>query len=224
MFNRPGRVRERGERARQDQAVRPHPGPPAGLEEGVCAPQARSGHQLRGRRSLSAPRRRNHCLLARSNRLPPPPCGGQVVNPDLHKGEPHAAAAGEEGQDQRTQQPRPRDRAPSRRRPQAPLPRGRLQARQGRHRRQDRAFRVRPEPFGPPGAGPVQGRRAPATSWRRRASRSVPRLMSGPQAPIKPGKRHAAAPGPGRQRNPQRRAQSRAAAGRSAVPPAPPSS
>ena len=47
----------------------------------------------------------------------------------------------------RPQRPRPQDLAPSRRRRQAPVPQDRLQAPQGRHPRQGRGDRVRPQPL-----------------------------------------------------------------------------
>ena len=105
----------------------------------------------------------------------------------------------------RPQQPRPQDRPPPRRRPQAAVPHRRLQAQQGRRPGQGRGHRVRPQPQRPhrpvalprrrealhPRAGPGQGRRRAAVRARCRDP---------------PGQRPAHALHPGRLGHPQRRA------------------
>ena len=64
--------------------------------------------------------------------------------------------ADEEG---RPEQQRPHHDAPPGRRPQAPLPRHRLQAHEGRRAREGRRDRVRPEPLGADRAAALRGRR-----------------------------------------------------------------
>ncbi len=59
----------------------------------------------------------------------------------------------------RSQQPRPQDLAPPRRRSQAAVPHHRLQASQGRGARQGRLDRVRPQPHLPHRAAALRGRR-----------------------------------------------------------------
>ena len=63
--------------------------------------------------------------------------------------------------ERRPQQHRPHHDAPPGRRPQAPLPRCRLRAQQGRHPGEGRAHRVRPEPHRAHRAGLLRRRRAP---------------------------------------------------------------
>ena len=71
------------------------------------------------------------------------------------------------------QQQRPHHDPPQGRRPQAPLPRRRLPAQQGRHRREGRAPRVRPEPQRQHRAAAATPTASAATSSRRAASRSA---------------------------------------------------
>ena len=59
----------------------------------------------------------------------------------------------------RPEQQRPDHDAPPGRRPQAPLPRDRLQAHEGRRAGEGRRDRVRPEPVGPDRAAPLRRRR-----------------------------------------------------------------
>ena len=93
----------------------------------------------------------------------------------------------------RPQQQRAHHDAPPGRRPQAPLPRDRLQAPQGRRAGEGRCHRVRPQPLGAHRAAALRGRRQGATSSRRSGSRSARWSQSGPDADIKAGQLPAAA-------------------------------
>ena len=68
-------------------------------------------------------------------------------------------AVGAAAQEGRSQQQRAHHDPSPGRRPQAPLPRDRLQAQQGRRAGQGRDDRVRPEPLGPHRAAALRGRR-----------------------------------------------------------------
>ena len=89
----------------------------------------------------------------------------------------------EEGRPQR--QRADHDPAPGRR-PQAPLPHGRLQAPQGRHSGQGGGDRVRPQPLGPDRAPALRRRRQGLHPRSGRPDRGSA-VESGPSADIKPG-------------------------------------
>ena len=111
----------------------------------------------------------------------------KVVNPHLHKGAPVDVARREPEARLGPQQQRPHHDAAQGRRPQAALPDRRLQAQQGRHRREGRAARIRPEPQRATSRCCCTPTASAATSSRRAASRSARSCMSGAEAPIKPG-------------------------------------
>ena len=111
----------------------------------------------------------------------------KVVHPHLHKGTPGSVAARAADAERRPQQQRPHHDAPQGRWSQAPLPRRRLRAQQGRHPGQGRAHRVRPEPHARTSRCCATPTASAATSSRRAASRSAPRCCRGAEAPIKAG-------------------------------------
>ena len=94
-------------------------------------------------------------------------------------------------EDRRPEQQRPHHDAPPGRRPQAPVPRDRLQAREGRRAGQGGRDRVRPQPVGPDRAAPLRRRRQgvhhrPAGPPRRRlASSRARRPTSRPATPCR---------------------------------------
>ena len=90
-----------------------------------------------------------------------PARSGQGRHARAAQGRPVLAAYAQAVEDGRPQQPRHDHHAPQGRRPQAALPRDRFPARQGRHRRQRRAARVRPEPQRAPRPAALRRRRAP---------------------------------------------------------------
>ena len=102
----------------------------------------------------------------------------------------------------------PQDRSPQGRRPQAPVPPRRLQADQGRRRRQGGGDRVRPQPHLPHRPAPLRGRREGLHP-------GAPQREGGRPPDERPGRRHparqraAAALHPGRHRGPQRGAAAR---------------
>ena len=78
---------------------------------------------------------------------------------EVTKSKPEKALTEKLHEEGRPQQQRPHHDAPSGRRSQAPLPRDRLQAPQGRRARQGRRDRVRPEPLRAHRAAPLRRRR-----------------------------------------------------------------
>ena len=117
----------------------------------------------------------------------------------------------------RPQQHGPDHDAPPGRRPQAPLPRDRLQADEGRRAGEGRRDRVRPEPVGPDRAAPLPRRREgvhhrPRAAARRRDGRVGPdrRHQAGQRAPAREhpdrhdGAQRRAEAGAGRARWPAR--------------------
>ena len=165
----PGEIGQRRQRQGQGEALRPLHGPPQQLEEGLRRARRGPGNQLR---------RRGEPSNASSKSNPPLPAGAQlvkVVTPELHKGKPVASLVESESKKRGPQQPRPHHHAAQGRRPQAALPPRRLQAQQGRHRRESRAHRIRSEPQRAPRAAALRRRRAPLrdrAEGRRRSARS----------------------------------------------------
>ena len=128
----------------------------------------------------------------------------KVVHPNLHKGRPVDALTSSPEARLGPQQPRPHHDAAQGWRPQAAVPDRRFQAQQGRHQRQGRAARVRPEPQRAPGAPVLRRRRAPLhhRAARRDGRHAAPvRLGSADQA----GQLPAGAQHPGRHDDPLRR-------------------
>ena len=168
------------QRQGQGKALRPVHRPPPQLEEGLRLSEARPGNQLRGGEP-------DHGLV----KVKPTSAGRRalvkVVNPNLHKGAPVAAlvesqkrGSGRNNNGHITMRHKGGGHKQHYRH-------RRLQAQQGRHRRQGRAARIRPEPQRQHRAAAATPTASAATSSRRAASRSGTQLMSGAEAPIKPG-------------------------------------
>ena len=131
-----------------------HPRHQARLEEGRRpAPQGRHDRDLRRSAALVMPIRRYK-----------PTSPGPPLHVGLHVRGDHEVQAGEEPARARDEEGRPElershHDAPPGRRPQAPLPRDRLQAREGRRAGEGGRDRVRPEPLRAHRAAPLRRRR-----------------------------------------------------------------
>ena len=164
----------------QGQALRPFDRPPRPRQEGVRVAEGRA----RSSTSPGRPRNGRHQSQADVAR---PPCRRQGRASAPVQGPARGVAARAADAERRPQQQRPHHDAPQGRRSQAPLPRRRFRAQQGRHPGEGRAHRVRPEPHAPTSRWCATPTASAATSSPRAASRSARRSLSGAEAPIKAG-------------------------------------
>ena len=153
---RQGRCRQHHQGAPEAEAPRPDQGHAPRLEEGNRqAPPGPGRSRSSGRRTS-----RCACQSASSSRRARAAASCRVSTfEEVTKKEPEKSLLEPRQEDRRPQQQRPHHDAPPRRRPQAPLPRHRLQAPEGRRAGEGRRDRVRPEPVGPHRAAPLRRRR-----------------------------------------------------------------